>query len=345
MAGKRKAQDTLSSPRPRKRARFGFRSKYRSATRTQMKRKRRYKKRSRPNNKRLWRSRKRILKGSLSSQPYFIDTATQYQPVNVSNGQVAAAGLSPIGVYSGYVAAEGDWPYPSLADDDTASLSDMARIAFKLGLVDSSGNFLDQGQKVLINYSKVQYNIRNNTNIALNLRIFHFSPRTPVSVSVGTIDRFASLWAEVIADAGVASTKVNPLTHPTDFQRFNKFYKIRKQQNVRLLPGENIFISNITLKNTMMNSSILNKISVPKYGRFLGILFNGDPVHSTANTNNVTNSHGRLDITAAFKLKFRRLLVPSVQNAIHADNDFPVVEETDEHHNAIFANAANLVGY
>lgn len=308
-----------------------------------MKRKRRYKKRKFVNNKRRWRSRKRILKGALSSQPYHIDSATMYQHRTCTTGHIGTAGLAPIGCFSGFISSEGEWPYPSIVDGDDKSLSDLARIAFKLGIVDVNGNLIDQGQKILVNYSKVQYNIRNNTNIALNLRMFHFKPRKQYSLSATTIDTFSDIWTDVMVDSGTTLNNCSPLTHPTDFQRFNKYYKITQQKNVRLLPGENIYVSQITLKNAMFSSATLNSISVPKWGKFFGILFNGDPVHDYTNLNHVSNALGILDITASYKLKFRRLAAPLVQNQVHLDNDLPEIPTENTHHVAMFANVVNSV--
>lgn len=338
---KRKRSGSSSSSRPYKRARTALSLKRPTLSRTMLKRKRRYTVKKFVNNKRKWRARKRVMKTTLSTQPYWVDSANMASAINILAGRVnCGGGLAPIGAWSG--AADNNWPYPNTADASN-QYSDLTRIASKIGVFDgSTGVFTDQGQNILIDYSKVQYNIRNNTNIALNLRLFHFRPRNNFSTTATNVRSFSELMQDVVTDAGLTFDKLTPQSHPTDFPRFNKFYKIFKQKNVRLLPGENIFVSQVTLKKRMMNSSKLNTIIAPKFARFFGIMVNGDPVHDSLG-GTVTLSSGRLDVTATYKLKFRRLDAPTVQNKVFLDNDLVNLDTTAQEHVAAFANVVNNV--
>lgn len=309
-----------------------------------LKRKRKYKSSFRPNNKRLWRAKKRILKTSLSSQPYWVDSAQKAVVAQCIGGGVGLAGFAPIGFWTGTVGTHDIWPYPNTADG-TNQYSDLTRIASKIGIFNgTAGTIEDQGQKILINYSKVQYNIRNNTNIALNLRIFQFVPRKDFSGNTNAFANFPTIMDAACTDAGVAATTLNPLSHPTDFPYFNKNFKVVKQKNVRLLPGENIFQSQLTFLNRMMSSAGMNTNTARKRDtKYLGIMFNGDPINDEGSHSYASLSKGHLDIVVTYKLKFRRLDVPTLQNKIHLDND--LANYANQAHTAMFANIANNVGF
>lgn len=346
MASKRKAPSSGSSGRSGKRLRLSAKFKARNPSRTMLKRKRRYKSKSRrPNNKRQWKAKKRIMKTSLSAQPYWIDQATKAIVSQTVGGQIGIAGLAPIGCWSGAAPSLYGFPYPNTIDS-TNQYSDLTRIAAKLGIWDGSLStpvFLDQGQKILINYSKLQYNIRNNTNIALNLRMFQFVPRQNLTVDFSEWANFINIMVAAAQDAGLANTAgFSPLTHPTDFPQFNKRYKIIKQKNVRLLPGENIFVSQLGFINRMLSSNRLNLTNMIKgQTKMFGILYNGDPIHDEGSGTQCSTSKGHLDIVATYKLKFRRLDVPTIQNKVFLDND--LANYAAQEHVAAFANVANNV--
>nr|UOF76770.1 putative capsid protein [Cressdnaviricota sp.] len=344
MASKRKAPGSGSSSSSSKRLRLSSKFKARHPSRTMLKRKRRYKSKSRrPNNKRQWKAKKRVMKTSLSTQPYWIDSVSQTAVSNTIGGQIGIAGMAPIGVWSGASPTTNKFPYPNTADAAN-QYSDLTRIAAKLGIWDGSASvYLDQGQKILINYSKVQYNIRNNTNIALNLRIFQFTPRQNLTIADTEWTDFIKIMATAATDAGLVNTSgFNPLTHPTDFPLFNKRFKILKQKNVRLLPGENIFVSQLAFVNRMLSSNRLNLANMYKgQSKFFGILYNGDPVHDEGSGAYCSTSKGHIDLVTSYKLKFRRLDVPTIQNKVFLDND--MVNYAAQEHVAAFANIPNIV--
>jgi len=343
----------LMAPRPNfsfgrgkkpSKVRVSFKSKSRRGSKTQTKKKRKFKSKSRRlNNKRNYRFTRRIQKASLATQPYWIDTATMNLHQEITGPRLAYLGLAPIGVFSG-VATVGDWPYPNTSDGNN-QYSDLTRIGAKIGVWNgATSTMLDQGQKIMINYSKVQYMLRNNANIAVNFRIFRYKTRLSTPIAIHDAALFARQMLASSLDAGVSIDGNNPLTHPTDFPWFNKNFKITRQQNIRLLPGEMTYLSDITLVNKVLNSNQLNSAFINKnFAKFIGIMAHGDPVHDSFPSSVATLSNGAVDIVATYKLKFRRLDVPTLQNKIYLDNDLPHIE--DQHHTAAFSNVPNIVQF
>lgn len=335
--------------RPRRRARFSLRLKNRTSARVTYKKRRFKSKRSFINKKRKFRRRKAFLKKTLSAQPWWIDSAVQAGSSKVEVGTVSTLGAAPIGVWTGGTSSTNMFPYPNTADL-VNQYGDLTRIAAKLGLYDgSTSTFLDNGQKILINYSKVQYNIRNNTNIALNLRIFQFRPRVDSTALISSNRNFNAIWEEALLHSRLQAHNVSPLTHPTDLPYFTERFTIISQKNIRLLPGQNKYISAITCKNKLISSNRLNQSNFYRYmTKYVGILFNGDPVHETIElpvSDMVSNSDGRIDYVVSYKLKFRRLDAPTIQNHVHLDNDLDQTSEANWEHVAAFADTVTAVDH
>lgn len=287
-------------------------------------------------------------KMNLAAQPYWIDSCTATQSITVGSPYCWYGGLAPIGCWSGYQAL--DWfPYRNYLDAAN-QFSDLTRIASKLELFTGAnpGTFLDQGQLIKIDYSKVQYMIRNNGNIALNLRTYHISPkRAALSLPPTNFYRFSQIMNDSLDNAGgtVSAFTASPLTRPTDFPWFNKYFKITKSKNIRLLPGEMKYISEKTCLGKVMQSSSLNTTFLKPYTKIFGFTVNGDPVHSSEDELQVTLSGGKLDIVASYKLKFRRLEVPAIQNEIFQDINLEALAVNVQEHVAAFANVANPVDF
>jgi len=328
-----------------KRGALNSRFKRRTGSKTSVTRKRKSNSRRKAlNRKRNWRFQKKITRMNLASQPYWIDSATWSESVQLQGPKVQYGGMAPIGLWSGYQTAN-YYPYPNTADG-TNQFSDLTRIAAKIGIFTGTtpGTFLDQGQLIKIEYSKVQYMIRNNANIAANLRMFFIVPRKAAySLFASNVFRFQHIMATAITDAGNTEAQCNYTTHPTDFPYFNKYFKIVSKKNKRLLPGECIYVSQKTCVNKVLNSATLPLHQVKPFTKIFGFMLHGDPIHEDISPSTVSLSSGHIDVVASYKLKFRRLNVPTLQNEIYMDNDLPTVDVIHQEHVAAFANEPNRV--
>jgi len=341
----RSASKISRRKRRSRRTSLASRGKRRTGSKTSYSRKRKSNSRRKfLNRKRNFKLLRKITRMNLSAQPYWIDSATWSESVQLTGPKVQYGGMAPIGLWSGYTNSE-YYPYPNNSDT-TAQFSDLTRIASKIGIFTgtSPGTFLDQGQLIKIDYSKVQYMIRNNANIAANLRMFFFKPKK-AAFSLGPTDvfRFQHIMALALSNAGNSEGSVNYTIQPTDFPWFNKYFKIVSRKNKRLLPGENIYVSDKTCVNKVLNSTSLNTTYLKPYTKFFGFMVHGDPIHSSVSPSQVSLSSGHIDCVVAYKLKFRRLNVASLQNDLYFDNDLPEIEITNQDHVAAFANDVNPV--
>jgi hypothetical protein len=105
------------------------------------------------------------------------------------------------------------------------------------------------------------------------------------------------------------------------------------------------YISEKTCLGKVMQSSSLNTTFLKPYTKIFGFTVNGDPVHSSEDELQVTLSGGKLDIVASYKLKFRRLEVPAIQNEIFQDINLEALAVNVQEHVAAFANVANPVDF
>jgi len=339
-----RGKGSYSRSRKRRSTVLSIKKRSRRSSRTKFSRKRKFKSRRKAVNKRReWKMQRRITRGTLSTQPTWTETAIMTQRNSVVSGSVCFGGLPPIAVWSAGGTA-GQWPYPNTSDG-APQYSDLTRIAAKIGVWNGTltDPMLDQNQLIKIEFSRVQYQIRNNTNIALNVKMFHFRPRkNGFGLNPGEIKNFPTIMDTAILDAGVVNATYSPLSHPVDFPYFNKHFKITKQVNKRLLPGEAIYVSNVAMVNKIMNSSHLNVTFMKTYSKFFGYQVWGDPVHDDTH---VSTSSGQLDVIATYKFQFRRLDVPTLQNKVYQDNDLFSLIPAAQVHTAAFANLPNDVQF
>lgn len=357
MASKRKRSSSGASTSSSKRRRTGSRlkSRFKSASRTMIRRKNRMQRKSRRyNKKRNWKSARRIQKLTLSTNPYYIDTAIIQHAVAIKTGQVSLGGLVPIGIWQDSLSPNVPLTYQHrmpyiLGENGELRASDQIAMMSKLGLIYSVSDTAlvnnDDGKKVLCNYSKVQYQIRNNTNIALNLRMFHYRPRRGMVLGPTFCD-FGQTMIKAADATQMTVEQFTPLTHPTDFPYFNAAFKIIKQKNVRLLPGELVYVSQITMVNYMFASNRLTLAQGKTYSKMFGFMVHGDPVHTTI-ANNVTTSPGQIDMIASYKMKYRLMdTTPLLVNDVHARNILDQTADINElEHVAAYANTSNNIEY
>lgn len=217
-------------------------------------------------------------------------------------------------------------------------------------------------QSINVKYIQHKIHLRNNGNVAANLRLVYYKPRKsmPFSVAgntmVGGLD-FPNLWYESLAveniygPAGSSAYAVNPNITPYDLQNFTKKAKVWKIKKVRLLPGESIVINKTVFKNRHTKTDIVTPtVYDPRWTRFCGYLLYGDPVHKVTSdganppvytiTKDVTTAPAKIDKVVEIKVKWKSILsqAPTAPTLIMQRTNIPTVTSAQAGFTSAFAN-------
>lgn len=293
-------------------------------------RRRRFKSKKAYRNKKIRQfKRKKYIQKLADTSPWIVSCADYPLQSNIASGAVQPYSLLTTGYCNTLTNATVTNVTPIVCQDgnyrcDLNAAMQIARNGVPLG-----------GQDINIDKMKYKIQIRNNGNIACNIRYYRFHPRR--SHGDAAFDTFQEVYAQGLVDAGIVSNTSPLMLDPFKLDYITSRYLIKTKFR-RLLPGEKWVIYYQVPIRGIRNTTALIDRPQNWYTAYHGLLSYGDPCHDV-NTNQVTTSQATLDMIVSYYIKVKKISDNThVKQTIATDN-LPALVNAAEFV-AAFANAA-----
>lgn len=185
--------------------------------------------------------------------------------------------------------------------------------------------------------------IRNNGNIACNIRYYVLKPAFDQSITDFTTGSELWNYALGVHFTSTAAADVNNSVKAYDLPAFKQYSKIIKCRQVRLLPGEKINLG-LSRKFLSANNNILGRETSQGWSRFMFATFWGDPVHDNTNTGLVSTSPVKLDVIRTIRFSTKSVEkvneIPITSGKVYGVVNIPVFTSAYANESTVFETQA-----